>query len=65
MVLPVFHVPGLYHVTDQPEKPVVGDLFRQDFQEDLVIDFPEAVGYISLQNDTVPVQVFCTSRSAV
>ena len=54
VVLPVFHIPGLEHVTDQPEKPVVEDLFRQDLQEDLVIDFPEAVGYVSLDKPHGP-----------
>jgi hypothetical protein len=54
MVLPVFHVPGLEHVTDQPEKPVVEDLFRQDLQKDLMINFPEAVRYVSLDEPHGP-----------
>ena len=54
VVLPVFHVPVLEHVADQPEKPVVVDLFRQDLQEDLVRDFPEAVGYVSLDEPHGP-----------
>ena len=42
-VLPVFEVPGLEHVTDQPEEPLVGDLLAQDPEKDLVVERPEGL----------------------
>ena len=48
VVLPVFHVPGLEHVTDQPEKPVIVDFLCQDPQEDLMVGAAEAVRDITL-----------------
>src|SRR3954454_10730585 len=40
--------PGLEHVTDQPEKPVIVDLLCQDPQEDLMVGAAEAVRDITL-----------------
>ena len=54
MILPVFHVPGLEHVTYQPEKPVVEDFLRQYPEKDLMIDFPEAVGDVPLDEPHGP-----------
>jgi len=54
MILPVFHVPGLEHVTYQPEKPVVEDFFRQYPEKDLMVDFPEAVGDVTLDEPHGP-----------
>ena len=48
VVLPVFHVPGREHVTNQPEKPVIVDLLCQDPQKDLVVGAAEAVGDVTL-----------------
>jgi site-specific DNA recombinase len=54
MVLPVFQVPGLEHVTDQPEKPVIADLLRQYPEEDIVAETAEAVGDVSLDEPHGP-----------
>src|SRR5262250_3026882 len=54
MVLPVFQVPGLEHVTDQPEKPVIADLLRQYPQKDIVAETAEAVGDVSLDKPHGP-----------
>jgi len=43
MVLPVFSVPGLEHVTDQPEKPVIADLLRQYPEKDIVAEAAEGL----------------------
>jgi hypothetical protein len=48
VILPVFHVPGLEHVTDQSEKPVIVDFLCQDPQEDLMVSAAEAVRDITL-----------------
>src|SRR3984893_13701804 len=54
MVLPVFQVPGLEHVTDQPEKPVIADLLRQYPEKDIVAETAEAVGDVSLDKPHGP-----------
>jgi hypothetical protein len=54
VVLPVFHVPGLKHVTDQPEKPVIVNFLYQYPEKNLVIDSPEAVGDVSLDKPHGP-----------
>jgi hypothetical protein len=54
MVLPVFGVPGLEHVTDQPEKPVIADLLRQNPEKDIVAETAEAVGDVSLDKPHGP-----------
>jgi len=46
--LPVFHVPGIEHVTYQPEKPDIADFLAQDPHEDLVVRAAEAVGDVTL-----------------
>ena len=48
VILPVFHVPGLEHVTYQPEKPVISDFLAKDPHEDLMVRAAEAVGDITL-----------------
>src|SRR5690242_6142420 len=54
MVFPVFQVPGLEYFTDQPEKPVIMDLLRQDPHEDLMADGSVAVGDITLDESRDP-----------
>src|SRR5690349_24970759 len=54
MVLPVFQVPGLEHVTDQPEKPVIADLLRQYPEKDIVAEAAEAAGDVSLDKPRGP-----------
>ena len=54
MVLPVFQVPGLEHVTDQPEKPVITDLLRQYPEKNIVAETAEAVGDVSLDKPHGP-----------
>src|SRR5260370_7605861 len=48
MVFPVLQVPGFEHVNDQPQKPVIVDLLRQDPDHDVMAQGPEAVRNISL-----------------
>ena len=54
MVGPVFQVPGLEHVSHQPEEPLVIDLFRQDRKQDLMIQRPVAVRDVSLDEPHGP-----------
>ena len=54
MVFPVFQVSGLEHVADQPEKPVIVDLLRQDPEKDFVVKTTEAVGDITLDEPHGP-----------
>ena len=54
MIFPVFQVPGLQHVTDQPEKPVIADLLRQYPEQDIVVNTAEAVGDVSLDEPHGP-----------
>jgi hypothetical protein len=54
MVLPVFQVPGLEHVTDQPEKPVIADFLRQYPEKDIVAETAEAAGDVSLDKPHGP-----------
>ena len=54
MVLPVFQVPGLEHVADQPEKPVIADSLRQDPEKDLMVKTAEAVGDATLDKPHRP-----------
>jgi hypothetical protein len=37
MIFPFFKVPGLQHVTHQPEEPVVMDFLRHYPEQDLVV----------------------------
>ena len=60
-VSPVFQVPGFQHVTDQPEKPVIADLLRQDPHEDLMVNGPVAVGDITLDEPCGPAPGFLYS----
>ena len=36
-VLPVLQVPGLEHVNDQPQEPVIVNLLRQDPHHDIMV----------------------------
>jgi site-specific DNA recombinase len=54
VILPVLQVPGFEHVNDQPQKPVIVDLLRQDPDHDLMVQGPEAVGDISLDKPHGP-----------
>jgi len=48
VVIPVFQVPGFEHVTDKPQEPLVVDFLRQYPEKDLVVERPEAVGDVTL-----------------
>jgi site-specific DNA recombinase len=54
MVLPVFQVPGLQHVTDKPQEPLVMDFLRQYPEKDLVVKTAEAVGDVTLNKPCGP-----------
>lgn len=47
-------VSGREHVAHQPQEPVVVDLLRQDLNHDIVIQRPEAVGDVSLDEPGRP-----------
>jgi len=47
MIFPVLQVPGHEHVTDKPEKTLVLDLLREDRQEYLMAQGPEAIGDVT------------------
>ena len=51
---PVFQVSGLEHVTHQPQEPVIVDLLRQDLGHYLVIQGPETIGDIALDEPGRP-----------
>ena len=42
------------HLFDQPEEPVIVDVFRQRREKDLVVQRPEAVGNVSLDEPGCP-----------
>ena len=66
MILPFFEVPGLEHVTDKPEKPLVMYLPRQDREQDSMINVVKAAGNIALDEPHGPGPgAFRTCRSAV
>jgi hypothetical protein len=54
VVFPVFQVPGLEHVTDKPEEPLVVDFLRQYPEKDLVAEAAEAVGDVTLDKPGGP-----------
>jgi hypothetical protein len=54
MIFPVFEVPGLQHVTDKPEEPLVLDFLRQYPEKDLMVKRPEAVRDISFNKPYGP-----------
>src|SRR6266480_798489 len=54
MVFPVLQVPGFEHVTYQPEKPLIVDFLCQDPGHYLVIQRPEAIGDITLDEPCGP-----------
>src|SRR5438874_768023 len=51
---PVLQVPGLQHLPDEPEKPVIVDLLCQDRDHYLMVQRSEAVGDISLDKPGRP-----------
>src|SRR5260370_40949869 len=51
---PVLQVPGLEHVADQPQEPAIADLLRQDLDHYFMIQRPEAVGDIALDEPVRP-----------
>jgi hypothetical protein len=51
---PVFQVPGFQHMPDQPQEPVVVDFLRQDRDHYLVVQGPEAIGDVSLDEPGCP-----------
>jgi len=51
---PVLQVSGLQHLFDQPEEPVIVEFLRQDREHDLVIETPETVGEVSLDEPGCP-----------
>src|SRR5262249_21347705 len=53
-VIPLFEVPGFEHVPNQPEKPLVLDLFTQYVQENPMTQRPEAVADVSLNEPHGP-----------
>jgi site-specific DNA recombinase len=48
VVFPVLQVPGFEHVADQPEKPLIVDVLRQDPGHYRMVQGPEAVGDVTL-----------------
>ena len=54
MVFPVFQVPGSQHVSDEPQEPLVVDLFPEYPEEDFMVQRPEAVGDITLNKPGSP-----------
>ena len=54
VVFPVLQVPGFEHVTDQPEKPLIVDVLRQYPGRLLVVQGPEAVGDVTLDEPRGP-----------
>src|SRR5664279_1330610 len=54
MVPPVFQVLGLQPLFDEPQKPVVVDLLRQDPDHNIMIQSPEAIGDITLDEPRGP-----------
>src|SRR6266576_2513995 len=54
MILPVLQVPGLEHVPDQPEGPLVAYLLRQYSEKNTMVDFTEAVGDVSFDEPCGP-----------
>jgi site-specific DNA recombinase len=51
---PVFQVPGLQHLADQPKQPVVVDLLTQRLEHDLMVKPVEALGDIALDKPARP-----------
>ncbi len=47
-VFPVIKVPGSQHVTDEPEKPLVFYFLRQYPEQDLMVERPEAISDVAL-----------------
>jgi site-specific DNA recombinase len=54
MIMPVLQVPGCQHVTHEPQEPVIVDFLRQDRDHYLVVQGPEAIGDISLDEPGRP-----------
>jgi hypothetical protein len=54
VVFPVLQVPGFEHVADQPEKPLIVDVLRQDRGHYLVVQRSEAVGDVTLDKPRGP-----------
>lgn len=54
MVCPVFQVSGLQHVPQQPQEPVVVDLLRQYREHDRMVETPETVGEVTLNEPARP-----------
>jgi hypothetical protein len=48
VVFPVFQVPGLEHVSDEPEESLVVDFLREYGQEDFMPEAAEAVADVTL-----------------
>jgi site-specific DNA recombinase len=54
VVFPVLQVPGLEHLFDKPQEPVIKDLLHQDRQHDLVAKAPETVRNVTLDKPGCP-----------
>ena len=54
VVLPVLQVPGFQHVAHEPQEPVIVNLLRQDLDHYLVVQRPEAIGDVSLNEPGRP-----------
>jgi site-specific DNA recombinase len=54
VVGPVLQVPGLQHVSQQPQEPAIVDLLRQRVEHDLVVKRPEAVGDVPFDEPARP-----------
>ena len=59
MVFPFLQVPGLEHLFDEPQEPVITKLFSQDRQHDLMIKTPETVRDIAFNEPGCPGPRFC------
>ncbi len=53
-VNPVFHVPGLEHVADKPQEPLIVDFLCQYSEKDFVAETAEAVRDVSLDKPHGP-----------
>src|SRR2546429_2899262 len=54
VVLPVLQVPGVQHAAHQPEKPLVVEVLGQDREHHVVVEAPETVGDVSLDEPGRP-----------
>src|SRR5688500_12344066 len=62
---PVLHISGLEHLIDQSHAPAIVDLLRQDVDHQIMIERPETVRDVSLDEPVGPFQTSTTSVTAV